>query len=319
MIYLSLVGGIVLLTIAGDFLVRGAVSVADRYGISHLVIGLTIVSLGTSAPELMVSVKAALGGSGGIALGNVIGSNIANVLLVLGFPSIIMMTDCSAEGTRKSLIFMLAISVLFVAMCSFGVIDRTFGMALLALFFFYLFMTMREAKAQRQSAGGGEDPLDEVSGVPSSMAVALGYLAFGLIGLPMAAHFTVEGAVGIARAWHVSEAAIGLTLVALGTSLPELSTTLMATIRNHGAVAIGNVIGSNVFNLLGIVGVTTVIAPIAVPPQIMAFDGWVMLATSALLLPFVFFCWPINRAGGIAMLVAYACYIYLVYTTGQVA
>ena len=142
-------------------------------------------------------------------------------------------------------------------------------------------------------------------------------VAIGVIGLPLGAHFTIKGAISIAQAWNVSETTIGLTVVALGTSLPELSTTLMAALRNHGAVAIGNVIGSNIFNLLAIVGITAAIVPIEVPQQMMQFDAWFMLATSAMLAPFVFMCWPISRINGAAMVAVYGCYMLFVYWSGS--
>ncbi|PVB60293.1 calcium/sodium antiporter [Labrenzia sp. 011] len=331
--YVSLAGGLVVLIIAGDVLVRGSVGIALRLGIPNLVIGLTIVAFGTSAPELVISLKAGLEGAGGIAIGNVVGSNIANVLLVLGLPAMIAATPCGENGATRNATFMVAVTVVFIALCFFTPIALPAGLVLLALLAAFLVastMTARNhRKEQKAIAAAGaavvaSEPdvaeiLEDVEDVPDSAWVAVAYILLGLVGLPLGAHFTISGATSIATAWGVSEAVIGLTVIALGTSLPELATTIMAAIRQHGAVAIGNVIGSNIFNLLAIIGITAVIVPIDVPAEVLHFDVWVMLACALLLTAFAGFRICLNKISGLAMTLAYVLYIATVYCLGHVS
>lgn len=334
--YLSLAGGLVVLIVAGDVLVRGSVGVAQRLGIPNLVIGLTIVAFGTSAPELVISLNAALHDSGGIAIGNVVGSNIANVLLVLGVPALIAATPCDQDGALRNAVFMVAVSLVFTILCFFSPLSYSTGAILLVLLALFLtdsaLSARRHRKALKAAADANasekaseheetiedtDDELEEVEGVPGSVAFAGIYIVLGLIGLPLGAHFTIEGATSIATAWGVSDAVIGLTVIALGTSLPELATTVMAAIRQHGAVAIGNVIGSNVFNLLGIIGVTTAIVPVDVPAQIMTLDIWVMLACAVILLGLAAFRVTLGKILGLILTAAYILYIFVVYSFGN--
>ncbi|TLP48334.1 calcium/sodium antiporter [Cohaesibacter sp. CAU 1516] len=316
MMYLHLVGGLLLLLIAGDLLVRGAIALATRLGIPPLIIGLTIVSFGTSAPELIISLRAAFEGAAGIAIGNVVGSNITNILLVLGMPALIRMTQCTENGVRSSTVFMMTISIVFTALCWQGVLDITAGIILLSLLAFFLSWTVWTSRKQKGEPCDlmDDDMLDEA---PSSLGLAVLFTVVGIIGLPIGGNFTIDGATAIARTWGVSEATIGLTVVALGTSLPELVTTLVAAIRNQGAVAIGNVVGSNIFNILAIMGLTATIIPIRVPSEVIDFDLWIMLASSALMLPVALLRMNITRMRGIAMLIAYATYIAVVFKVGE--
>ncbi|MEM5585358.1 MULTISPECIES: calcium/sodium antiporter [unclassified Roseibium] len=335
--YISLAGGLVVLIIAGDVLVRGSVGVAQRLGIPNLVIGLTIVAFGTSAPELVISLNAALAGAGGIAIGNVVGSNIANVLLVLGMPALIAATPCGETGATRNALYMVAVTLVFIALCFFTPIGLPAGLLLLALLGVFLAASTivaqrhrKEQKAIAAAAAGAavatadaadeaDDVLDDVEDVPDSLWIAFVYIALGMVGLPLGAHFTITGATSIASAWGVSEAVIGLTVIALGTSLPELATTVMAAIRQHGAVAIGNVIGSNIFNLLAIIGITAVVVPIDVPSEVLKLDIWVMLACALILTALAGFRVCLGRISGLAMTAAYAIYIATVYMFGHAA
>lgn len=332
--YISLAGGLVVLIIAGDVLVRGSVGVAQRLGIPNLIIGLTIVAFGTSAPELIISLKAALKGSGGIAIGNVVGSNIANVLLVLGLPALIAATPCGESGATRNAVFMVGVTLVFIALCFFSPIGLVAGVILLLLLAVFLTastMTARRHRKEQKSiaaaaaAGAAvadiseddeDDALEDVDDIPDSIWIALIYILLGLVGLPLGAHFTITGATTIATAWGVSEAVIGLTVIALGTSLPELATTVMAAIRQHGAVAIGNVIGSNIFNLLAIIGITAVIVPIDVPAEVLKLDVWVMLACAVLLTVLAAYRICLGKISGLVMTTAYALYIASVYMIG---
>ncbi len=321
--YASLFGGLAILLIAGDILVRGSVGMAQTFGIPTLVIGLTIVAFGTSAPELVISIRAAVGGEGGIAIGNVVGSNIANVLLVLGLPALIATTQCGERGSTKNAVFMIAVTLVFIMFCYFPPLGRPAGVALLVLLVLFLAESARSAMRARRDGASEceveEELLGEVDALPKEIWVATLFIFAGLIALPIGANFTIDGAVSIARSWHVSEATIALTIIALGTSLPELATTLMSAVRGQAAVAVGNVIGSNVFNLLAIMGTAAVISPIAVPAEMMQFDIWAMLGTSVLLLLFTAMAVTLRRPAGLALTVAYASYIALVFYFGKMA
>ncbi len=301
--------GLVILLLAGDALVRGAVNLALRLGIPALIVSLTIVAFGTSAPELLISVKAIADGAPDIALGNVVGSNIANVLLVLGVPALISGLDMGATETRKTYVAMLAASVGFIVLCMLGPLIWWHGLILLAGLALLLGDQLREALGHRNAV-----PAEEVEGADPEMPgwkIAL-FLALGLAGLPLGADLLVDSATAIARDLGISEAVIGLTLVAIGTSLPELATTVMAAIRRQADVALGNVIGSNMFNLLGIIGIASLVGPIPVAPAFLRFDLWVMLAAALLLAPFVFWRWNMTKRWGVTLTALYALYLYAV-------
>lgn len=304
---------LVLLLLAGDALVKGAVNLALRLGVPALIVSLTIVAFGTSAPELLISVQAALDDAPGIALGNVVGSNIANILLVLGIPALLAPMSTSDCETRKSYVQMLLASVLFVILSLGGMLTWTSGTVLLialVAMLYSAFLETRRHQAACQMAETGE----EIEGADPDMPwPKIGVLlALGLVGLPIGASLLIDASVNIARDFGISETAIGLTLVAVGTSLPELATTVMAAIRRQADVALGNVIGSNMFNLLGIMGIASLIHPIAVDPAFMEFDFWIMLGASLLLVPFVFLKRDITRAWGVLLTALYVAYVMVV-------
>ena len=326
MTYLALFGGIALLLLCGDLLVRGAVGLAERLGIPAIVIGLTVVAFGTSAPELVVSLKAALANSPGIAIGNVVGSNIANVLLVLGLPALIATTECDQTDIVRNSVYVLGASLLFIALSYLGPLDVWHGIILLTLMMLFLVETGRRASNHRngRAAKPGCRPdmveeINRVTGVPHTLWGILGFMLLGLVGLPAGGHFTVEAARHLAAQWGVSEAAIGLTVVALGTSLPELATTLVAAVRRHCGLALGNVLGSNLFNILGIMGTVSVITPISVPQRFLDFDLWIMLLTTFMVMPFVIGRRTLTRLPAFVFLVAYVAYIALVMMPRQAA
>jgi cation:H+ antiporter len=314
MAYIQVVAGLVLLVFAGDFLVRGAVSLAQRAGISTLVIGLTVVAFGTSAPELVVGIDAVLKGAPTLALGNVVGSNIANVLLVVGLPALIAPMTCDAPRLGRNLVIMLVATALFIALAYTGNLGQQEGIILLTfLILFLIYSGMRAKTAPAKTPCGAEqsDAIDELSESPDSYALSGTLVVGGLIGLVIGADLLVVGAVDIATSYGVSEAVIGLTLVAIGTSLPELVTALVAAVRGHCDVAVGNVIGSNLFNLLGIMGITSMIGDVPVPHSFMQVDLWVMLGASMLLIPFCRLRSKVGKASGFAMVGLYI--VYIVY------
>ncbi len=312
----ALVFGLVLLVFAGDALVKGAVNLALRLGIPALVVGLTVVAFGTSAPELLVSVQAALEGQAGIAIGNVVGSNIVNVLLILGLPLLITTIHTSKLDTRRSYLIMLATSVLFIGLAFTGPLTWWHGLILLGGLALMLGDNIRIALAHRSQAA---DEGEEVEGADPSIGwpgIILN-IVLGLAGLALGARFLVDSAVIIATDFGVSDTVIGLTLVAIGTSLPELVTSIIAAYRKQADVAMGNVIGSNTFNILAILGVTSLVADIPVDPQVMWFDNFFMLGVSLLLIPFVMFRRDMGRAVGILFVGIYIVYSIWLVTSGQ--
>ena len=277
-----------------------------------LIVSLTIVAFGTLAPELLISIKAINDGLPGLTLGNVVGSNTANVLMVLGIPAIIAAMNMELCDTRKSYVMMLIATALFIVLCFFGPLTWWHGLILLVGLALMLGDQVLDALAHRRA--GADD--EEVEGADPSMAgwkIAV-FLALGLVWLPFGAGLLIDGATNIARLYGVSETVIGLILVAIGTSLPELATTVMAAFRRQADVAMGNVIGSNMFNLPGIIGISTLVGPIPVAGQILSFDLWVMLAASLLLAPFVFLRWTMTRGWGVGLTGLYALYLWVVIT-----
>lgn len=306
-----LAAGLALLVLAGDFFVKGAVGMAEKLGISPLIIGLTVVALGTSAPELFTSVQAALKGAPGIAVGNVVGSNIANVLLVLGMPALIATVHASGHGLRRNLTAMLAATVLFMWLLANGHIGRLEGGLLFAGLCAFIGWQVHVALAGREAPD--HDIHEDIGATPHGRGRIMACLAGGIVGLPLAAHLTVAGATGIAATFGVGDAAIGLTVVAIGTSLPELAATVAAALRRNAAVALGNVVGSNIFNVAGIMGLTALIKPVDVDSRIIAVDMWVMLAAAAVLALLGYARIGAGKIAGCAMLAAFAGYIVLVF------
>ena len=306
-----LVAGAVLLFGGGEFLVRGSVAIATRYGISKLVVGLVIVGFGTSAPELLVSVQAALSGSPDISVGNVVGSNIANVLLIVGAAGLIAPVANSDPAIRRDLIMMVAASLIAVALFLTGNIGRLAGAGLLAVLAVYLFTTYALEQKRRRLAKGSDrdnaDRDDDEEGL--ALLPALLRVVAGIVMLVVGARLMVTGAVGIARDFVVSEAVIGVTVVAIGTSLPELATALIAGWKRQSQVVLANVVGSNIFNILSILGATAVIAPIAVSGRFAMWDGPIMAAIAVAMLAYLFAFRTIGRPMAAVMLVAYAGYI----------
>ena len=315
--FILLFGGLALLLVCGDALVRGAVALSVKFNVPTLVIGLTVVAFGTSAPELVVSVHAAVSGAPGLAVGNVVGSNIANIFLVLGVPALISAIDCNQPFIRRNMIFVLIASLVFIGLSYVGPLSFVHGLVLVILLIAFLLESARRAQAQKDAATvlGEEaiETIDGIKGLPFRPYLIAFMILIGIIGMPVGAHLTVVGATHLARDFGVSDAVIGLTLVALGTSLPELATTTIAAFRNQAGLALGNVLGSNLFNLLAIMGFTALIAPLPIPPVFFQIDLWVMLAASAILALFVLPRAKITRLPALLFVGAYLAYIYFVF------
>ena len=304
--------GLFLLLISGDFLVRGAIQLSNRIGISPLMVSLTIVAFGTSAPELIVAIKATLSGSPGLALGNVVGSNIANILLVLGLPTLIMGLKNNIADAKRSFGFMIIASVLFIVFGMSGSFSWIYGVVLLSLLAFFLFDTFRQNSKKTLNKTLNSEILESQQKISHSWWTITLFLILGVIGLPLGADLLVTNASALAKGYGVSDAIVGLTLVAIGTSLPELATTFIAFVRKKAEVVLGNLIGSNIFNLLAIIGITSLISPVPVDPTFIKFDFWVMLGASALIAPFILLNIQFNRLSGFLFVALYISYLTVI-------
>lgn len=327
-IVLQLVGGLILLMLGGELLVRGAVQVATRFGVSPLVIGLTLVGFGTSTPELVTSVQAALSGSPGIAYGNIVGSNIANILLILGVAAIITPIAVSSTALKRDSSIMVLVTVVFAIVATLvpmGLLAGLVFVAALAVYIFAAFWQERGLAAGALDDGHGAafdkslalqeaDPaLKATSEIGKSAFLSIVIAVAGLALVVLGGNFLVNGAVGLARSFSISETVIGLTIVALGTSMPELVTSVMAALRKQTEVAFGNVVGSNIYNILGIGGFTALIAPTDVPREIVRFDNPIMIGASLVLVAFAFTGRRISRREGAILVAGYAAYVALIW------
>ncbi len=301
--------GIGLLTAGGEALIRGALAIAGRMGISPLLSGLLIVGFGTSTPELVVSIDAALSESPDIAVGNVVGSNIGNILLILGLCAAITPLAVKPLALRRDALVMVGATVMFLALAAGGLFGRAEGAVLFVGLVAYLIWAYRsEAIHNAPAREVHEAESQEVTALPGSMPAMVAATVGGLALLIAGSRVLITGAVNMAQHLGVSEAVIGLTLVAVGTSLPELTVGVMAALRRHADVAVGNILGSNIFNLLGILGISALVHPVVVNPRIIAFDQWVMLASALLLVVFLHTGQRLSRGEGMALLACYAGY-----------
>ena len=308
MVWLQALLGLIVLLVAGDLLVRGAVNFSLKIKIPAFIVSLTVVALGTSAPELLVAIRAILDNSPGIALGNVVGSNIANVFLVLGIPALIAGINTRECNTRKNYVFMMTATVIFLSLAFIGNFSLPQGILFLILLFLFLLITARDTLKIQDKISNLEVENADPNLVFWKIIL---FLSIGFIGLPIGADILVKNASLIAKSYGLSDEVIGLTLVALGTSLPELATTLMAALRKQADVALGNVIGSNIFNLFAIVGITTMFGDIPIAPSFFNFDFWIMFGAGIVLFPFVYMRVNINRLWGAFLTLTYVAYLYL--------
>lgn len=305
--YLLILLGLVLLVGGGEVLVRGAVTVAKTLDVPPMVIGLTLVGFGTSMPELVTSLQAAAVGAPGIAVGNVVGSNIANVLLIFGITALIAPVVVPRASFHRDSLFLIGSMVLAVGFALSGEFSRLAGIGLLAGLAVFLWMAFRA-----NDPAAAEVLIHEADALPqarSSLPVAVLLFVVGLVVTILGARALVSGAVGLATQLGVSEAVIGLTIVAVGTSLPELVTSVIAARKGQSDVALGNIIGSNIFNILGILGLVAVVKPIGVPAQIAQIDIWVMAVATVLLVVVCRTGWRVSRREGAALLALYAAYL----------
>lgn len=328
MTYLLLALGLTLLFVGGEFLVRGAVRLAEGFGISPLVIGLTVVGFGTSTPELVTSIQAAVAETPGIAIGNIVGSNIANILLILGLSALIFPIVVQSIALKRDGAVLLAVAAVFALLSALYPLTRPVGAVFVAALAAYVVFVIRyERRAGAGAHGAVFDKAKALEEADTALApsqahgtgrapVRLVPLVLCVVGLALligGGKLLVDSAVALAQQMGISDTVIGLTIVAIGTSLPELITSLIAAVRRQADVAFGNIVGSNIYNILAIGGVTALIAPVAVPEQIVTFDNPAMVVASLLLLAFAMTGLRIGRREGAVLVLAYAVYVYLIW------
>ncbi|MDE0796306.1 MAG: calcium/sodium antiporter [Alphaproteobacteria bacterium] len=310
MTYFLIIAGFALLLFGGESVVRGSVALAQRLGISPLIVGLTIVGFGTSLPEMVVSVNAALVGSPGLAVGNVVGSNIANILLILGVAAIIAPIAVSPGAVKRDLLGMSAVTLVYVGLGMSGQIVFWQGaLMLIALMSYIGFTVWHDNKSNDEVAELHREEAAEMGTIPLRTVSIAGIIIVGLFAVVVGAEWLVTGATTLAMEFGVPEEVIGLTVVAIGTSLPELATSIVAAYRGHSDVCVGNVLGSNLFNLFGITGVTAMFTPLPFSDKIVSFDLWILLAATALIIPFMLSGRRISRLEGSILLVLYVGFI----------
>jgi cation:H+ antiporter len=305
--WLALALGLVVLYFGAQALVKGGASLALRLGLTPLVIGLTVMAFGTSSPEMVVSVQAAASGNGAISIGNVVGSNICNIALILGLCALVTPLTATAQVIRREVPIMIGVSVVAMLMLMDGHLARWEGGLLLTGLIVYTVLTVKQARAETAAAKASQDYASEIGPKPDALGKSIAFVVGGLGALIVGSHFFVQGAVTLAEAWGMSQVAIGLTIVAVGTSMPELATSLFAAIKKESDVAIGNVVGSNTFNILGIFGVAALVKPIEAQGLEWG-DLIVMLVIAVALLPLAKSGGRVTRWEGAALLVSYVGY-----------
>ena len=302
--------GVFLLFLGGNVLLRGGVSLSYILGVSRFVISSLIIGFGTSMPDLTVSVSAAIKGFVDISLGNVIGSNIANILLILGVSSLITPIHIVDQATNRNMLWLLFASTILVVLMYFNSLNFVAGVLFSSVFFAYIYWSFREEYKRsnsNSSKGSGQDRHHKI-------IVALFLSVIGIVVIITGSNIMVESAVSIAKKYGISEVTIGLTLVAVGSSLPELATATISAFKKHSDVVLGNIVGSSIFNILAILGVTLLIKPISVSKHMMDIDIWVMLAVSVILGFLVKKRIVIGRGIGFLMITIYVFYIACLYT-----
>jgi len=302
---LLIIAGFVLLFLGGELLLRGSIALAKRFQLSNLLIGAVVIGFGTSTPELSASISAALKGAPDIALGNVIGSNTANVFLIAGMAGLLCPLKIPYANVHRDVVMMVVSSVMLVVMMWFETLDMITGVIFLLTLAGYIIWSFQSS----------DDDCDNeaISAKTYSTGMAFVLLAVGIATLTGGAALLVDGVIGVARRFGISEAIIGLTVVAVGSSLPELATAIISSIQKQSEMVLGNIIGSSIFNVLAILGVTALIQPIPVSPQMMAFDVWVMIAATLLLTLLIVMGIKIGRRIGSLMVIGYLSYVIWLY------
>ncbi|WP_421708439.1 calcium/sodium antiporter [Algihabitans sp.] len=315
---LLVLGGLALLVLGGELLLRGAVGLARLLGLSPLLIGLTVVACATSMPELVVTVAAGLEGRPVIGVGNVIGSNIANILLIVGAAALIQVMHPPRGLAKRDGLVMTGATLAMIVMAFAGTISWPHGLVFLLLLAAYLVASYL-IETRSGTTGPDGEAAEALEAAPQTWLPATGLILAGSVGLIVGSELLIDGAVSIAKSLGVSDAVIGLTLVAFGTSLPELATAVVAALRRHADVAIGNIIGSNIFNVLGILGVLALVTPFEFTQELLVFDIWVMLGATLLLMAILASGRAIGRGTALVFLAIYGIFIFVQFDPGLAA
>ena len=305
---LLFVGGVGVLYFGAEWLVRGSSRLAASLGVSPIVVGLTVVSMGTSAPELVISVVASLAGNPDLAIGNVMGSNLANVGLVLGISAILRPLQVSTRVVTREVSVMIFITIALLPLIWNSHIGRLEGLVLVTMLVFYLAYVLRTSKIEGTGALNqyGEAAIPEGGGLSSrTIARDSAFILLGVAGLVLGAFAIRQSAIALAEALGISELVIGLTLVSIGTSLPELATCAVAALRNQADIAVGNILGSNVFNIAGVLGVTSIISPLDFSTDVLRLEFPAVVVITVLMVPIVRHRLVIRRREGVVLLSAY--------------
>lgn len=302
--------GTAILLVSGDLLVRAAIDVSIKMNVSPMVVGLTVIAFGTSAPELFIGIQATLNGFGGLAIGNIVGSNITNILLILGIPALVMAVKSSDKSLIKNYCYMLSATFIFIVFLLRGAIDFWQGLFLLLFLFVFIFMVIIDSSVTKYNRATIEPDLEIKTLQPWKQIT---FLALGFVGLPFGAELLITGVTSFAEYIGISEEVIGLTVVAVGTSLPELATSVSAAYRREVNLLLGNVIGSNMFNILGIAGAAALISPLYLSDKIEIISLTALTVVSIILAPFIIWRKEITRFIGIIFLLIYAAYIVILF------
>ena len=303
---LLFIGGVGVLYFGAEWLVRGAARLAASLGVSPIVVGLTVVSLGTSAPELVISLVASLGGNPDLAIGNVMGSNLANVGLVLGFSAVLRPLRVSTQVVTREVAVMFFITLALLPLIWDHYIGRLEGLLLVTMLVFYYAYVRRTAKAEGSDARENQQSTHKAIGLTSrTIARDIMFVLLGIAGLVLGAFAIRRSAVALAEAMQISELVIGLTLVSIGTSLPELATCAVAAFRRQADIAVGNILGSNVFNIAGVLGLTSLVAPLDISPDVLRLEFPAVMVITVLMVPIVRHKLVIRRREGVVLLGAY--------------
>ncbi|MBT8479532.1 MAG: calcium/sodium antiporter [Gemmatimonadetes bacterium] len=310
LLFLQLFSGLIYLLFGGDLLVRGSVALARKFHVPPMIIALTLVAFGTSLPELVVVVQATISGYPGLVFGNVVGSNIANVWLVAGSAAVIYPLTYGEHSVRRDSVFMIIATLLLLGLSLGGMLGPTQGFILLAGLIAVNVLTAREA-ARSFRRSQLKAPLEWVLGLPTKMWVIVLFVGVGAVSLPIGAKLVVDSSVEIASSFGVSDTVVGLSVLAIGTSLPEMATTVMAAVQKRTEVAIGTIVGSNMFNILAIMGLAAAItpSPISVPAGFFTLDFPVLLGSALMLSILVWMKRPVGRMAGVIFLLGYTAYI----------
>lgn len=310
---ITIISGLIILFLGGESLIKGSISVARHMKISQILVSSVIVGFGTSMPEMTVSIDAVFRNTPDIAIGNVIGSNIANILFILGIAAVISPLSSKGILIKRDIWVMLAATLLFCVFALFGALNFIEGVFMIIVLISYITYSYFEDKKKSAHLNNNDHQSDEGEIKNLTLPLSMLFCIIGIVCLILGSSLFLNGAIAIANIFNISQEVIGLGIVAIGSCLPELSTAIIASYRKHGNIVIASIVGSNIFNILSIVGVMSLIREITVPAPILTFDLWVLVASTLILSMMLFKGWRLNRIVGSAFLLTYILYFYILF------